>query len=176
MRFSIWMQTTGACDNRTTSAASKRCLRSRMPAVVRPCCCTPHCTKLTLQLCVRARSVAGIVERVAAPEEMSSTRWTHTRQEKTEMAALRGFGGVLQAVTGLRELPGRVGQCRAPGCLTARARWQPWRGLPASALVKPFVQQHKPAAAQCACGRSSRMAAASMGCCTSLLYGMAAAN
>ncbi len=34
------MQTTGAHDDRTTSAASKRCLRSCMPAVVRPCCCT----------------------------------------------------------------------------------------------------------------------------------------
>ena len=27
---------------------SKRCIRSCMPAVVRPCCCTPCCTELTL--------------------------------------------------------------------------------------------------------------------------------
>ena len=45
----------------------------------------------------------------------------------------------------LRELSGRVGRCQAPGCLTASARWQPLRGLPASALVKPCVEQQKPA-------------------------------
>ena len=41
------MRTTGACDDRTTSAASERCPRSCMPAVVRPCCCTFCCTELT---------------------------------------------------------------------------------------------------------------------------------
>ena len=41
------MRTTGAHDDRTTSTASKRCLRSCMPAVVRPCCCTFCCTELT---------------------------------------------------------------------------------------------------------------------------------
>ena len=45
----------------------------------------------------------------------------------------------------LRELSGRVGRCQAPGCLTASARWQPLRGLPASALFKPYVEQQKPA-------------------------------
>ncbi len=61
------------------------------------------------------------------------------------MAALCGFGSVMKAVTGPRELSGRVGRCQTPGCFTARARWQPLRGLPSSALVKPVVQQQKPA-------------------------------
>ena len=46
------MRTTGAYGDRTTSAASKRCLRSCMPAVVRAsgcaCCyCTFCCTEMT---------------------------------------------------------------------------------------------------------------------------------
>ena len=43
------------------------------------------------------------------------------------MAALCGFGSVMKAVTGPRELSGRVGRCQTPGCFTARARWQPLR-------------------------------------------------
>jgi hypothetical protein len=41
------MRTMGACQVGTTTAASGRCLRSCMPAVVRPCCCTTCCTDLT---------------------------------------------------------------------------------------------------------------------------------
>jgi hypothetical protein len=41
------MRTTGAHDDRTTSAASKRCLRSCMPAVVHLRCCTSRRTQLT---------------------------------------------------------------------------------------------------------------------------------
>jgi len=45
------MRTTGAHDDRATSAAtSKRSLRSCMPAVVRPCCCTFCCTELLVHL------------------------------------------------------------------------------------------------------------------------------
>jgi hypothetical protein len=44
----FWMQTTGACQVGTTTAASGRCLRSCMRAVVRPCCCTSCCTDFTL--------------------------------------------------------------------------------------------------------------------------------
>jgi hypothetical protein len=44
------MQTTGEHDDRSTSAAGQRCLRSRMRAVVRPHCCTSCCTELTLKL------------------------------------------------------------------------------------------------------------------------------
>ena len=43
----VWMQTTGACQVRTSSAGSQRCLRSCMRAVVRPCCCTSCCMDLT---------------------------------------------------------------------------------------------------------------------------------
>ena len=43
------MRTTGACGVRATSAARKRCLRSCMPAVVRPYCSTCCCTALKLQ-------------------------------------------------------------------------------------------------------------------------------
>ena len=38
--LTTWMRTTGAYDDRTTSAASEGCLRSSMPAVACPCCCT----------------------------------------------------------------------------------------------------------------------------------------
>ena len=41
------MRTTGAHDDRTTSAASKRSPRSCTSAVVRPCCCTFCCTELS---------------------------------------------------------------------------------------------------------------------------------
>jgi hypothetical protein len=41
------MRTTGARDERATSAARERCPRSCMPAVVRLCCCTYCCTELT---------------------------------------------------------------------------------------------------------------------------------
>jgi hypothetical protein len=41
------MRTTGAHEDSATLAAHKRCLRSCMPAVVRPCCCTFCCTELT---------------------------------------------------------------------------------------------------------------------------------
>jgi hypothetical protein len=40
------MRTTGACDVRATSAASKHSLWSCMSAVVCPCCCTSCCTEL----------------------------------------------------------------------------------------------------------------------------------
>jgi len=56
------------------------------------------------------------------------------------MAALCGFGGVLEAVTGLRELPGGLGWRRAPRCPTARARRQPLRGLSAGVLIEPVVK------------------------------------
>ncbi len=39
-------RTTGAHDDRTTSAASKGCLRSYLAAVARPCCCPSCCTGL----------------------------------------------------------------------------------------------------------------------------------
>jgi len=41
------MRTTGTHEDSATSAARKRCLRSCMPAVVRPGCCTFCCTELT---------------------------------------------------------------------------------------------------------------------------------
>jgi hypothetical protein len=44
----FWMQTTGACQVGTSSAAHKRCLWSCMRAVVRRRCCTFCCTALTL--------------------------------------------------------------------------------------------------------------------------------
>jgi hypothetical protein len=46
--MAIWMQTMGACQVGTTTAASGCCLRSCMRAVVRPCCYTSCCTDLTL--------------------------------------------------------------------------------------------------------------------------------
>ncbi len=47
--FTNWMQTTGAPEDRSTSAGSQRCLRSCMRAVVCPRCCTFCCTELTLK-------------------------------------------------------------------------------------------------------------------------------
>ena len=41
------MRTTGAHDDRTTSAGSRRCLRSCKPAVVRPRCCTFCCRSMS---------------------------------------------------------------------------------------------------------------------------------
>jgi hypothetical protein len=52
--------------------------------------------------------------------------------------------GVLGTGAARRKLPARLGRWQALGCLTAWARWQPLRGLPASALVKPCVEQPKP--------------------------------
>ena len=46
--LAFWMQTTGACQVRTSLAGSQRCLRWCMRGVVRPCCCTSRCTDLTL--------------------------------------------------------------------------------------------------------------------------------
>ena len=46
--LAFWMQTTGACQVRTSLAGSQRCLRWCMRGVVRPCCCTSCCTDLTL--------------------------------------------------------------------------------------------------------------------------------
>lgn len=43
------MRTTGARDYRTTSAASKCCLWSCVPAVARPCCCTCCYTELACE-------------------------------------------------------------------------------------------------------------------------------
>jgi hypothetical protein len=51
------MRTTTAHDDRTASAASKRCLRSRTPAVVCPCCDTSCCTELTLECQYQGRPV-----------------------------------------------------------------------------------------------------------------------
>ena len=48
-KLSVWMQTIGACQVGISSAGSQRCLRSCMREVVRPCCCTFCCTKLTLK-------------------------------------------------------------------------------------------------------------------------------
>jgi hypothetical protein len=42
------MRTIGAYQVRASSAAKGRCLRSRVRAVVRPCCCISCCTDLTL--------------------------------------------------------------------------------------------------------------------------------
>lgn len=48
-------RTAGAQDDRTTSAARGRCLRSCAPAVGRPRCCASCCTELTLK-CHRIRT------------------------------------------------------------------------------------------------------------------------
>jgi hypothetical protein len=48
-RTTTSMPTTGACEDRTTLAASKRCLRSWILAVVRPRCCTFCSTKRQLR-------------------------------------------------------------------------------------------------------------------------------
>src|SRR6266699_1279381 len=42
------MRTTSAHQDRPTSAVHRRCLRSCVPAVVRPCCCTSCCTDFAL--------------------------------------------------------------------------------------------------------------------------------
>ena len=54
-----WMQITGACDDRTTLAASKRRLRSFMPAIALPRCCTSCCTELTLKCQGQSRGFVG---------------------------------------------------------------------------------------------------------------------
>src|ERR1700758_2250729 len=69
--------------------------------------------------------VAGAAEGGPAPEGVRSTRGPQTGHLRAGKAAWYGFGGVPQIVTALRELPGRVGRCRALGCRTACARWQP---------------------------------------------------
>src|SRR5205814_8098785 len=48
LRLAFWMQTTGACQVRMTSAGNQWCVRSCMRAVVRPRCCTFCCTDLTV--------------------------------------------------------------------------------------------------------------------------------
>jgi hypothetical protein len=65
----IWLQTTGACQVGTTTAASERCLRSCMRVVVRPCCCTSCCTDLTLT----RQGTAVTPPRVTEPNTRS--RW-----------------------------------------------------------------------------------------------------
>jgi len=46
--LAFWMQTMGACQVGTITAARRRCLRLYMRVVVRPCCCTSCCKDLTL--------------------------------------------------------------------------------------------------------------------------------
>jgi hypothetical protein len=71
-RVILWMRTTGAHDDRTTSAASRRCLRSCMPAVVRPRCCTFCCTELTCKS--QGGSVRFPPDQFSPPALASSSR------------------------------------------------------------------------------------------------------
>jgi hypothetical protein len=91
-----------------------------------------------------AGSAAGVADRAPVPEGAPSMRWRPAGQCRAGTTDRRGLGLLPQIATDRRGLSGRIGRCRAPGCLTAAARWQPSRGLPASAPVKPSVVQQKP--------------------------------
>jgi hypothetical protein len=111
----------------------KRLILCRLPARSRPAACRG------------AVSAAGVADRAPAPEGAPSIRRPPAGQCRAGAADQRSLGRLPRIAIHLRELSGRVGWRQALGCLTASARWQPLRGLPASAPVKPVVQQHKPA-------------------------------
>ena len=64
-------------------------------------------------------------------------RWRRAGRLRASKIAPGRFGTVLLTVIDLRKLLGRLGGCRAPGCLPACVGGWPWRQLPAGAPLMP---------------------------------------
>ncbi len=64
-------------------------------------------------------------------------RWRRAGRWRAGKVAPGRFGTVLLTVIDLRELPGRLGGSRAPGCLPACAGAWPWWQRPAGARLMP---------------------------------------
>jgi hypothetical protein len=96
------MQTTGACQVVTSSAASGRCLRSCMRAVARPCCCTSCCTALTLTR--QGNSVRLPSTTLALLALTPSSR--RQRDTRTASAKTTCTGWLLSA--GIRQCPSKI--------------------------------------------------------------------